>query len=224
MAKRLFLTELHCHSNWSRDCDVSLTTIIERCAARNISVIALTDHNEIAGAQELQQMAPDWLTVIAGEEIATAEGDVIGLYLKEKIEPRQPIDVTIKEIRRQGGLVLLPHPFDRIRREAVGAAVLDRIKDDLDAIEVYNSRCLWPADNRLSAAYARRHGLTAFVGSDAHVAREYGRSVVALTARPTDAASFKKLLTSGRLIKKWSDPFVHGRTWLVKRRKKRSKT
>lgn len=197
-----------------------LSDIIDRCVARGLSVIALTDHNEIAGAQELQQIAPDWLTVIVGEEIKTAEGDVIGLYLKEKIEPNQTMDETIKQIKQQCGLVLLPHPFDRIRREAVGAKVADRIKDEIDAVEVFNSRCLWLADNWRSARFARQHDIVPFVGSDAHIRREYGQSVVSIARAPKGPADFMALLARARLIKKWSDPLVHGRTWAVKRRKR----
>jgi len=216
-----FLAELHCHSSFSRDCAVSLPKIIELCGRRGLKIIALTDHNEIAGAQELQAMAPDWLTVIVGEEIATAEGDLIGLFLKERIKPRLPIEETIAEIKQQGGLVLLPHPFDRIRREAVGKVVLEHIKNRLDGLEVYNSRCLWPADNRLASSFAARHNLTPFVGSDAHTVGEYGRSVVSFKSRPTTAAEFKAALASASLIKKWSNPLVHGRTFVVKRVKRR---
>jgi hypothetical protein len=213
--------ELHCHSEYSRDSDIPLPRIIELCQQRKVSIIALTDHNEIAGAQELQQMAPDWLTVIVGEEITTAEGDVIGLYLKKKIEAGLPIAETIQQIKKQGGLVLLPHPFDRIRREAVGGEVLKQIVQDIDALEVFNGRCLWPGDNRRAADFAAKRGLTSFAGSDAHTPGEYGRTLVGFTERPMTAESFISGLRQAKYQKKWAGPLVHGRTFIVKRAKRR---
>lgn len=222
MNQHQFRAELHCHSNYSRDCHISIAEIVRLCERRSVSIIALTDHNEIDGAIELAGIAPDWLTVIIGEEISTAEGDLIGLYLTEKIPARLPIEETIKLIKKQGGLVLVPHPFDQIRKEALGAAVVERIRLQIDALEVYNSRCIMPRDNRRALIYARQHELVGFVGSDAHTRSEYGRSTVIFSERPDSAAEFKHLLASASRQGRWSNPFVHLETWWVKRRKRRA--
>lgn len=217
MADTSWRCELHCHSNYSRDCAITTDQLIAICVRKKINAIALTDHNEIAGAVELAEKAPSGLFVIVGEEIATQEGDVIGLFLTSKIAPRQPIAETIAQIKGQNGVVLLPHPFDRIRHEAVGPAVVDAIKNDIDFIEIFNSRCLFPADNRRAARFAKSHTLAPFVGSDAHVARECGRSV-AIMSPFTHAESFKRSLQRATFQTRRSSPLVHVETKLVKRR------
>lgn len=211
----LWRCELHCHSTYSRDSHVSIDRLIDICRRKKLDAIALTDHNEIAGALELSKKAPNWLTVIVGEEISTVEGDLIGLFLKKKIEPRQSIVETITQIHQQGGLALLPHPFDRLRYEAVGQKTVDKVKDKIDFIEVFNSRCLFAADNRLARSYAHRYSLKPYVGSDAHLAREYGRAVAQI--KPfKDANSFKESLKKAVFITRQSSPLVHVQTKLTK--------
>jgi hypothetical protein len=105
----LLRADLHCHSCYSKDSNLSLEKLIEACKKAGVNVVALTDHNEIEGGLRLREMAPHWLTVIVGEEIASVDGDIIGLFLKERIEPRLPIFETIRQIREQGGLVMVPH-------------------------------------------------------------------------------------------------------------------
>jgi predicted metal-dependent phosphoesterase TrpH len=203
--------ELHSHSEFSRDCGVPLDRIVAICERRGIEAIALTDHNELAGALELQRRAPAWLRVIVGEEIATAQGDVIGLFLRARIAPRRDAEETIQEIRAQGGIVVIPHPFDRLRREAIGGAVLDRLKDQIDFVEVFNSRCVFPADNRKAADFARAHRLPGVVGSDAHLPREYGRAVC-LIEPFHDRAEFRTNLCSAQFVTRYADPLVHVQT------------
>lgn len=211
--------ELHCHSRYSQDCEVSLEKIIALCQERSIDCIALTDHNEIAGAERLKELAPSWLKVIVGEEVASREGDVIGLFLKERIPARLPIEETIARIHGQGGLALLPHPFDRLRKEAVGAEVAEAVAGLIDAVEVFNSRCVFPGDNRRASAFAGQHGLIGFAGSDAHTPLEYGRSGVRLEAFESPQ-EFLDQLSRARLTKRYSIPWVHVETKLVKLRKR----
>lgn len=213
--------ELHCHSEYSRDSSLSLERIIATCEKRGVHVVALTDHNEIAGAQKLKDMAPDWLHVIVGEEVATAQGDVIGLFLTERIAPRLDIKETIRQIHAQGGLVLIPHPFDRIRREAIGREVLDSVKDDIDFIEVFNSRCLLTGDNHQAAQFADKHRIPTFVGSDAHTAGEYGNATCSIIEPPKTAEHFKKLLEQATLQYKYASKTVHIQTAFTKIAKRR---
>ena len=218
----MWRVELHCHSEHSRDSDTALLKLIEICEARKIDAIALTDHNEITGAIRLKQLANKRIKVIIGEEIASQEGDVIGLFLKEKIEARLPIEETIRQIRSQGGVVLLPHPFDRIRHEAVGKTVTERIKNVIDFIEIFNSRCLFPGDNRKAKRYAKENSLSPFVGSDAHTKSEYGRSLNIMEPFRTPE-EFIQSLKKATFKTRASGPFVHVRTKVVKIRKKNKK-
>ena len=108
--------DLHCHSEASADCITPLTAFPQRCLQRDIRIQAVTDHNEIWGAQKLQEMvagqgAP--LTIIVGEEVSTNEGEIVGLYLTEKIPAGLTPEETVDRIVDQGGLVLLPHGFER---------------------------------------------------------------------------------------------------------------
>lgn len=167
---------LHCHSLHSSDSSLSLKSIIKTCRANNIHAVALTDHNEVAGAFELQKLAPD-LQVIIGEEISSKEGHIIGLFLKEKIAPGLPIEETIQLIRKQGGVILLPHPFDRIRPGSAGLAVVTKIAMEIDFLEVFNARCLLSNDNKKAELFAKAHNLRPYAGSDAHFAREYTNAI-----------------------------------------------
>lgn len=214
--------ELHCHSEYSRDCSVSLEAIIDRCKEENIRVIALTDHDEIAGAERLKAIAPKWLHVIVGEEIATAQGDVIGLFLKERIAPRQGIKQTIHQIKEQGGVVLLPHPFDRIRREAVGEVTASRIVRDIDFLEIFNSRCVFGGDNARATIFAAESNLPVFVGSDAHTLPEYGRATN-LIEEFSGTKEFVVNLKNATFVTRKSPLRVHLTTKFVKIKKKRTK-
>lgn len=211
--------ELHCHSTYSADCLLSLETIIDLCLVKKIDVIALTDHNEIKGAQRLKSIAPKWLKVIIGEEIATAQGDVIGLFLTKRIEAKQPIGDTIHQIKAQGGLVLLPHPFDRVRREAVGEAIIDQVRTEIDFLEIYNARTLLQNDNLLAQEYANRYNLATFVGSDAHLATEYGRATCQMSPF-SSPSEFVASLKRATFVSRRSSPFVHVATKATKLIKK----
>lgn len=171
--------ELHCHTNYSiNDGVMKCETIIDLCNKNKINAIAITDHNEINGALKLKELAPNWLKVIIGEEIKTLQGDIIGLFINEKILPGQDIEKTIEIIKKQNGLVFVPHPFDRLRNNAVGEEILNQIKDKIDAVEVFNSRNVFASDNKKAQKWAKDNNLITFVGSDAHFPQELGFSTV----------------------------------------------
>ena len=139
---------------------------------RGIDILAVTDHNTMAGAFEMAERLP--IPVILGEEIKSTEGDIIGLFLSEEILRDLSPAETVAAIRAQDGLVLVPHPFDGLRRSALGRAAVDSIVDDIDILEVFNGRTLRRRDNDSAAAYAGEHGLIKSVGSDSHLAAEIG--------------------------------------------------
>lgn len=203
--------ELHCHSQHSPCSQMSLEQLIEQCCKKEISIVALTDHNTTIGAFELQKQAPDWLTVIIGEEVHSREGDVIGLFLTENIAPEQPIEETIKQIKSQGGLVLLPHPMDRLRKSAVGPEVAERVKNSLDFISIFNSRCLFNADNKKAAGFAKANHIPSYVESDAHSTAEVGRALNVIPPYK-NPEEFKESLKQATFITRASGPVAHLRS------------
>jgi predicted metal-dependent phosphoesterase TrpH len=167
--------DLHVHSHYSRDSMLRFETIIDRVARRGLDGIALIDHNTIAGAQELAGIAP--FTVIVGEEIKTAEGEIVGLFLHEGIPGGLPPEETIAAIRAQEGIVCIPHPTDRLRTSPLKRTALLRVLDRVDALETINARVILRADNLEAQALAQDRGLAQYGGSDAHSSTEIGRAV-----------------------------------------------
>jgi len=166
--------DMHVHTCYSKDATLSLETIIESCRLRGLDGVAIADHNTIAGALALQEIAP--LLVIVGEEIDTTKGEILGLFLKEEIPGGFTPEEAMARIRAQGGLVGVSHPLDRLRRSAMRRVALLDILDELDFLEGFNSRVTFPSDNRKAQALAQAHGLPITAGSDAHTAYEIGQA------------------------------------------------
>ncbi len=164
--------ELHSHTHASPDSRLSAETIARVNRERGIDVVAVTDHNTMDGAFEMADRLP--FPVILGEEIKSTEGDIIGLFLSHEIPRDMSPSDTVAAIREQNGLVLLPHPFDGLRRSALGREAVDSIVEDIDILEVFNGRTLRRRDNDAADRYADDHGLIKSVGSDSHLAAEIG--------------------------------------------------
>lgn len=198
--------DLHVHTYHSDDSLMTPAEIIRSTQRRGLDGLAITDHNSIAGALELQRAAP--FIVIVGEEIKTTEGEIIGLFLRELIPRDLSPEETIAAIRQQGGAVYVPHPFDRLRRSALSRHVLDRVAGQVDALEVINARDFIPQDSWLARRYAVDQGLAMGAGSDAHVPYEIGHGVV--DVEPFDgAASFVAALRRGQATGELTTPLVH---------------
>ncbi len=164
--------DLHLHSHFSHDGQSSLDELIQRCAECGLDRIALTDHNTVEGALALARMAP--VLAIIGEEAKTREGEVIGLFITGRIPPYLPPEEAMDMIHGMGGLTYLPHPLDR-NRAHFRAERLVELADRIDIIETYNAWCE-PASNQAAARFAADLGKVSATGSDAHSARELGRS------------------------------------------------
>ncbi len=203
--------DLHVHTCYSDDSLTPLEAIIEACHRRGIDKVAITDHNCIAGALALREMAPD--LIIVGEEIKTAAGEIMGLFLKEEIPKGLSPEETIARIREQGGLVCVPHPLDQLRRSALRRASLLAILDQVDMLEVFNSRTPLPWDNWRAEELARQRGLLRTAGSDAHTAWEIGHAYVEMP--PFDGEEeFLRSLAQGRIVGRLSCPLAHlASTW-----------
>ena len=158
----------HVHTCWSKDSLSEPADIVKHCRENGIGVIAICDHNEIGGALEVEKLAKGNPKVIIGEEIKTEKGEIIGLFLKEKISKDMSIDEAIKEIRRQGGLVCIPHPGESFRRSATSKRDVINIIEKIDIIETPNSRTLLGQDNRWAERVARKYNRATVAGSDAH--------------------------------------------------------
>jgi predicted metal-dependent phosphoesterase TrpH len=176
LAKRpLIDVDLHMHTDHSDDCATPVEVLLATARAQDLGAIAVTDHNEISGALEARaQAAAAGVKVIVGEEVKTAgQGEVIGLFIEEKIPRGLSLQETVAEIKRQGGLVYVPHPFDRMHSVPDYEHLLT-ILDDVDAIEVFNPRVAIGAFNEEAARFAAKYRIVAGAGSDSHVAQGLG--------------------------------------------------
>jgi predicted metal-dependent phosphoesterase TrpH/glycosyltransferase involved in cell wall biosynthesis len=164
------LADLHLHTSWSSDCSVDVEDLLDHAQEQSLGAIAVTDHNVFGGALEAVELARDRdLIVIPGEEVKTdGQGEVIGFFLSEEIPRGMSFADTIAAIKAQGGLVYLPHPFDRMH-SIPNPATLHRHLADIDVFEVYNARLLFEAYNDEALRFARKYNLTMGAGSDAHV-------------------------------------------------------
>jgi predicted metal-dependent phosphoesterase TrpH len=203
--------ELHTHTCYSKDCLTPLDKFISECRRKKLDRVAVTDHNTTAGAFRLKEMAPD--LIIVGEEIKTDSGEIIAYFLAEEVPIGLPVREAIDRVRDQGGIVGVSHPADRLRREAMGLDRLEPIVDRVDALEVFNARCLYKSDNEAARDFAARHAKIGFAGSDAHTLVELGRAT--LTMKEFDSAqTFLESLRTAQLNTQLSSPLVHfASTW-----------
>jgi len=173
------VVDLHMHTTWSHDCSIEVDDLIDHAESEGLGAIAVTDHNVFGGALEAVERARGRdLIVIPGEEVKTdGQGEVIGLFLTEEIPRGLPFADTVEAIRAQGGLVYVPHPFDRLH-SIPDPATLQRHLAEIDVFEVYNARLLFEAYNVEAARFAKKYNLTAGAGSDAHVLQGVGTGAV----------------------------------------------
>jgi predicted metal-dependent phosphoesterase TrpH/glycosyltransferase involved in cell wall biosynthesis len=173
------VADLHLHTSWSHDCSIDVDDLLDHAEAQGLGAIAVTDHNVFGGALQAAERARGRrLIVIPGEEVKTAEqGEVIGLFLREEIPRGMSFGETVAAIRAQGGLVYLPHPFDRMHA-IPDPATLHRHLAEIDVLEVYNARLLFEAYNEEALRFARKYNLTPGAGSDAHVLAGVGTGAV----------------------------------------------
>ena len=173
--RKLIDVDLHMHTDHSFDCATPVEVLLATAKERGLGAIAVTDHNEVSGALDAAAKAEQFgVKVIVAEEVKTAEqGEVIGLFLQEKIPRGMTLAETVAEIKRQGGLVYVPHPFDRMHSVPDYEHLLT-ILEDIDAIEIYNPRVAIGSFNEEAERFARKYRIVAGAGSDSHVAQGLG--------------------------------------------------
>jgi predicted metal-dependent phosphoesterase TrpH len=172
----LIEVDLHMHTDHSTDCATPVEVLLETARDRGLGAIAITDHNEVSGALEARRIAEgmDDIKVIVAEEVKTAaQGEVIGLFLEEKIPKGMTMAETIAAIRAQGGLVYVPHPFDRFHSVPDYKHLLDMV-EEIDVLEVFNPRVAVTAFNEEAERFARKYRIVPGAGSDSHVAQGLG--------------------------------------------------
>ncbi len=174
--------DLHMHTDHSPDCATPVEVLLQTAKARGLGAIAITDHNEVSGALEARELAErvGGIKVIVAEEVKTAtEGEVIGLFIEEKIERGMSMAETIGEIRRQGGLVYVPHPFDRLH-SVPGYEHLLKVVEEIDILEVFNPRVALSSFNQEAVRFAAKYRIVPGAGSDSHVAQGLGSVMIRL--------------------------------------------
>jgi predicted metal-dependent phosphoesterase TrpH len=210
------VVDLHMHTTWSHDCSIEVDELLDHAEAEGLGAIAITDHNVFGGALEAVEKARGRkLVVIPGEEVKTAgEGEVIGLFLKEEIPRGMSFAETVAAIRGQGGLVYVPHPFDRLHA-IPDAATLQRHLGEIDIFEVYNARLLFEGYNVEALRFARKYNLTAAGGSDAHVLQGVGTGAVRMR-RFQGPEEFLLSLRSAEILRRpKSLAYLQGLKWVA---------
>ena len=210
--------DLHVHSKYSlTDGGLEPEEIVRIARKKGLQGVAVTDHNTVAGGQEAKNFETEEFKVIVGAEIKTEKGEVTGLFLSEEIRSRRFREV-IDEIRAQGGMVVVPHPFDSLRSSAF--PITAKYVHLVDAIEVFNSRCVFRSHNKKALEFALRHNLAVVGGSDAHYGSEIG-----LAGIVTSSQDLRKAIEGRDVVVfgKRSSPLNHVRTKIRKQWRKISR-
>ncbi|HUH97113.1 MAG TPA: PHP domain-containing protein [Anaerolineales bacterium] len=202
----MLCVEFHCHTVFSKDSLTSPRQLVEACRRRGIDRVIVTDHNVIGGARAARALDPE--RVIVGEEIMTTRGEILAAFVTEEIPPGLSPQETIRRLRAENAFISVSHPFDEWRSGGWQTQDLLEIVPLVDAIEVYNSRCMRPVFNRRAREFAEEHHLAGTVGSDAHAAFELGRSRVWL--EPFDGPDgLRNAMRQAEYQTRWSLPWVH---------------
>ena len=166
--------DFHMHTHFSHDCLTTPEALVERCLRVGLNCIAVTDHNSLEGGRAAQQIAP--FTVIVGAEIKSTAGEITGLFLREDVPAGLDPVETARRIKEQGALVSVPHPFTGMGRSALDRATATDLLPYIDIVEGFNARTMRASDNADARRFAVEHGLPVTAVSDAHTARELGRT------------------------------------------------
>jgi len=188
------------------DCNMPLEKIVNRCREVGINCIAICDHGTTEGALKMRDIAP--FPVIVAEEILTPKGEIIGMFLEQTIPSGLSVDKTIAQIRSQGGLVCIPHPYDMFRQSALRNNIIDEIAEQVDIIEVFNSRTLLPQSLAKALALALKYGIAKSAGSDAHTLYEIGNAYVEMPEF-NGKDDFLQALEKGNISGHRTNPFIH---------------
>ncbi len=199
--QRELFADFHVHSHHSKDCVMPVPAILERAREVGLDVIAITDHDSAAGGLEARGIADRYgVRVIVGEEVKSSEGEVIGLFLERTIPGGLTFAETVAAIKEQGGIVYVPHPFDRLHT-IPAPRVLRANVADIDVLEVFNSRLAFPGFNELAEQFAQRYRIPAAAGSDSHVLPGIGTAMCGIDDF-TGPGDFVAALAESRIVRR----------------------
>ena len=198
--------EFHCHTHASKDSLTHPADLIATAHRKRIDRVVVTDHNSIVGAREAQTIDPE--LIIIGEEIMTTRGEILAAFVQDEIPANLTPQETIARLKEQGAFISVSHPFDEMRKGGWMENDLLEILPLVDAIEVYNSRCMLPRFNRRAGLFAQKHNVAGTVGSDAHAAFEVGRSLLLLD-QFTGPEGMRQVIRGAKMRVKWSPWWVH---------------
>lgn len=188
--------DLHIHSKYSSDGTLSPEEIVKIAIKKGLDGVAITDHNTIQGGLKAKEYETKNFKVIVGSEIMTDRGEIIGLFLEEEIGKSRNFRDAIIDIKDQNGIVIVPHPFDKLRHGSL--LPTDDDAKPIDCIEGFNSRCVFKRYNDNASEFAKRHNLVIAAGSDAHFANEIGNAgIIADNEDIRDAFAKKQLKIFG---------------------------
>ena len=188
--------DMHVHTNHSKDSRTSPREVVKRALELGLDAIAVTDHNTVSGALEAERAAHKTpLLVIPGQEVGAKEGEVMVLNVRETIPHGMSCLQTMRQARKLGGFVVVPHPFD-LMRNGLGKSMQGCLRY-IDAIEAFNARTLLGIFNTRAMAFAQEHGLPITAGSDSHFPEEMGNTHM-LIASAKDTQAILEAITSGK--------------------------
>jgi predicted metal-dependent phosphoesterase TrpH len=217
--RRRAFVDLHCHTQASFDSLASPRAVVRAAAARGLTHLAVTDHDRIDGALEAAEVArteaPD-LAVLIGQEVKTTDGDLICVFLERSIPSGLSAMEAIAEARAQGGVVGIPHPFDRFRGSLLVSDAMAEIAPLVDWVEAHNARVMVGNGNEKAAAFAREQGLPGIAVSDAHSVMEIGVAYVALDGDPSTPEGLLGALPAAELVSGRATMFVRAVTPVAK--------
>ena len=198
--------EFHCHTHASKDSLIRPVDLVSTARRKGIDRVVVTDHNSITGAREAQSIDPE--LIIIGEEIMTTKGEILAAFVSEEIPAYLTPQETIRRLKDQGAFISVSHPFDEMRKGGWKENDLLEILPFVDAMEVYNSRCMFPRFNRRAQEFAEKQNIAGTVGSDAHASFELGRSLLLLD-QFTGPEGMRTVIRGAKIKVKGSPWWVH---------------
>ena len=219
---KLAFVDFHVHTRFSRDSLLNEEKLVRLAIERGLTHIVVTNHNNVEGAMAVRDKAAelgldDRLTVILGEEVSTADGEVVGVLLEKTIPRGLSANETADEIHRQGGLVSIPHPFDPFRNAHIKEGPLRNLAEmgKIDMLEVFNCRVTLQRHNLEAAEFAQRHEIPGIAASDSHSSFEIAMAFNAMPAFGT-ADELRASLLESEWSASRSSIFIHATTrWAV---------
>jgi predicted metal-dependent phosphoesterase TrpH len=212
--------DLHVHTVYSYDGSIDPPGLLEACRRRGLDGVAVTDHDSVRGGLSFAAELPE-LLIIPGSEIRSAEGEIIGLFLEEDVPPGLSAPETMARIHEQGGVVVIPHPFDYVKLRRMTAKRLRELAGEIDALEVLNGKPRYPGANGRAARFAESLGFPATAGSDAHAADHVGLVYVEMeefSDKASFIASLRHAVVKGERYSPWASQLHRWRARLRRER------